>query len=50
MSAIEKTLDILETVQKYKREISIVDLSKAVEQRISTTHRICSILVERGYL
>lgn len=50
MSAIEKSLDILEAVQTHKHEISIVDLAKAVGQSVSTTHRICSTLVERGYL
>lgn len=50
MSAIEKSLDILEAVLAAKGEISIADLAKAVDQSISTTHRICSILVKRGYL
>lgn len=50
MSAIEKSLDILEAVLAAKGEISIADLAKVVDQSISTTHRICLILVKRGYL
>lgn len=50
MNAIEKSLNIIEAILYHKDEISIVDLAKATGQSLSTTHRICSILVRRGYL
>jgi len=50
MHAIEKSLDILEAVLKHKEEITITSIARTVGQRVSTTHRICSILVKRGYL
>jgi DNA-binding IclR family transcriptional regulator len=50
MSALEKSLDIIEAILYHKDEISIVDLAKATGQSLGTTHRICSILVRRGYL
>lgn len=50
MNAIEKSFDILEAILNNKNEISIIDLAKVTNQSISTTHRICSILVRKGYL
>jgi DNA-binding IclR family transcriptional regulator len=50
MSAIERALDIFEAIQKNNGEISLLDLAKATGQSMSTTHRICSTLIERRYL
>jgi DNA-binding IclR family transcriptional regulator len=50
MSNVEKVLDILEAVLKNRGEIPLVDLAKVTGQKISTTHRLCSILVKRRYL
>ena len=50
MHTIEKSLDILEAILNNKDEISIVDLAEATNQSVGTTHRICSILIKRGYL
>jgi DNA-binding IclR family transcriptional regulator len=50
MSTIERVLDIFEAILNNKGEITLVELAKATDQRISTTHRICSALVKRRYL
>lgn len=50
MSTLEKGLDILEVILHNKKEISIIDLAKYAGLSNSTTHRILSILVERGYI
>jgi IclR family KDG regulon transcriptional repressor len=50
LSTLEKALDILEIILHYKKEISIIDLAKSAGLSASTTHRILSILCERGYV
>ena len=50
MSTLEKALDLLEIILHNKKEISIIDLAKSAGLSTSTTHRILSILVERGYI
>jgi IclR family KDG regulon transcriptional repressor len=50
MSTVERVLDIFEAILNNKGEITLVDLTKATGQRISTTHRICSALIKRRYL
>jgi IclR family KDG regulon transcriptional repressor len=49
MSSIEKALDILEIVQR-KGEISLKNLANMTNRSVSTTHRICNMLVKRRYL
>jgi len=50
LSTLEKALDILEIILYHGKEISIIDLAKSAGLSTSTTHRILSILVERGYI
>lgn len=49
MNSVEKALDIIEIVQK-KGEMSLKDLASTTGRSLSTTHRICNILVKRRYL
>ena len=50
MSTGERVLDIFEAILNNKDEIALVDLAKATGQTMSTTHRICSVLIKRRYL
>jgi len=52
MQAIEKQLCVLESILKLKHEdgFSIADIVNETGLNLSTVHRICSILVKRGYL
>jgi len=50
MKATERALDILESFLKQEGEIGLVELANLSKLNISTTHRIASSLVKRGYL
>jgi IclR family transcriptional regulator, KDG regulon repressor len=50
MNTIERALDIFEAILNNKGEITLIDLAKATGQSISTTHRICSVLIKKRYL
>ena len=50
MKIVEKTIEILEAFLKYEGEVGIAELARLVGLNISTTHRIISTLVKRGYL
>jgi len=50
MKAAERVLDTLESFLKQEGEIGLVELANLSKLNISTTHRIASILVKRGYL
>ena len=50
MSTVGKALDILEAILKQGGEVGLTDLSNTTGLNISTTHRLCSLLVKRGYL
>ncbi len=52
MQAIEKQLYILESILKLKGKegFSVADLVHETKLNSSTVHRICSVLVKRGYL
>jgi IclR family transcriptional regulator, KDG regulon repressor len=50
LETVQKTLDILETFLKESGEIGIAELSILSGVNITTTHRIVSDLVKRGYL
>lgn len=50
MKTVEKTINILEVFLKHQGEIGIVELASLIGSNVSTTHRIASTLVKRGYL
>jgi IclR family KDG regulon transcriptional repressor len=50
MHAIDKALNILEVVLQNEEGVTLVELAKLTGQNVSTVHRICSRLVNRGYL
>ncbi len=50
MKTVERALDILEVVQDHQDGIGLADLSKITRLNIYTLRRLCSTLVERGYL
>lgn len=50
MNAAERVLDILESFLKEEGEVGLVELANLSKLNISTTHRIASSLVKRGYL
>jgi IclR family KDG regulon transcriptional repressor len=50
MSTIEKALNIMETILKQKDEVSLADLAKLTGINITTVHRACTSLTNRGYL
>lgn len=50
METIDKALDILEIFLKGESRIGLKMLADLAGLNISTAHRICSTLVERGYL
>lgn len=50
MKTIEKVFDVLEVFLKKHNDIGIVELANLSNLNISTTHRIASTLVKRGYL
>jgi IclR family KDG regulon transcriptional repressor len=50
MNSIEKTLEILDLFFERDSELSISEISKLTNINPSTTHRIATILVKRGYI
>lgn len=50
MSTLEKALDIIELMLYNEKEISLVDIAKSINLSNSTTYRILSVLVKRGYV
>jgi len=50
MKVINKALDILETFLSQERELGLSELAKLTGLNITTTNRIASDLVKRGYL
>jgi DNA-binding IclR family transcriptional regulator len=50
MKTVKKVIDILEAFEKPQVELSISELVKISGQNASTVYRICSELVQRGYL
>ena len=50
MGTLDKGLDILETILKNNRELTLGDLSTLTGLKIATAHRVSSLLVKRGYL
>lgn len=50
MKTIEKTIDVLEAFLNQKGEIGLAQLAELTGLNISTTYRIASTLVKRGYL
>jgi IclR family transcriptional regulator, KDG regulon repressor len=50
LETVQKTLDILESFLDQSGEIGVAELSKMSGVNITTTHRIVSDLVKRGYL
>ena len=50
MQTVEKALNILEVFLKQEGEIGIAALANLSQLNISTTYRITSTLVKRGYL
>ena len=50
MDSINKAFEILDVFLKTDNDLSITELSRKAKISASTSHRIASILVERGYL
>ncbi len=50
MKTAERVLDVLESFLKQEGEIGVSELAVLSNLNVSTTHRIASILVKRGYL
>lgn len=50
MRAVERVLNILESFLNEEGKIGLVELANLSKLNITTTHRIASILVKRGYL
>ncbi len=50
MKSIHKALDILEFFLQQEGEFSIAEVTDNTKLNVSTTHRIISVLVKRGYI
>jgi IclR family transcriptional regulator, KDG regulon repressor len=50
MKSVDKVLDVLEVFLNGKEEVSIAELAEISGLHSSVVHRICSTLVQRGYL
>jgi IclR family transcriptional regulator, KDG regulon repressor len=50
VQSVDRALGILETLADIRKEISVGDLATRVNLHISTTHRLLSALMARGYV
>lgn len=50
MKTAHRVLDVLEAFLSKKGEFSISELSKITGFNVTTVHRICTVLMQRGYL
>ncbi len=49
VQSVDRVLDILETLSSVPQGMSLSDLAEAVHLHTSTTHRLVTVLVNRGY-
>ncbi len=50
MQTIEKAIEVLECFLNHKNEYGLMEVANLTRLNVTTAHRICSVLVKRGYL